>query len=311
MPFHFESDGIHLYGSPADYPAVSNGEPANLMFLTSVRDVGGDDHNGDMVRLRDGGRVYMEGIVERTIAETREGGALHGIARVVGIVTDDLPRDMRRLPYPVRPVPDRLWIHPSHLRTEEGDLVASEDFTHWIPSRFRQLPQQAVDERSEQKEEFERSVLTVMRQRRADVLISDHYMARIAYMIRNGLFGRILNIHPAITVPGHPYAFPGKTPTADAIARAQRQRTFTGATLHVIDELIDHGQPVAFAATTPVYASDREHPMDLRYRNYQGAKIPVFIEGIRWYLEHLFPRLPALQSHLRERTLPLLDRVAV
>jgi hypothetical protein len=295
QPPNHGNHGIQLYGNPS--ASNSNGrphEPVGIMFLTSVRDTGGDDLNGGTVKVSEGYR-YMLGVVEHTINQTRRGNRLHGILRVAGIVTDDLPRDMRSLPYPVRPESGKPWIHPLNLRTEEGELVAGQDFTHWVPSDFRSLPLDATDERAERKEAFEQRVLELARQHGADVIVSDHYMARIAYMINEayGRYGRVLNIHPAITRPDHPCRFPGKTPTRDALTQARSgQPTYTGATLHLIDPEIDHGPIIADIAETPVTPTDQ--PMDLRYRNYQYGKLPLFIAGMRHYIRQIYPHLDQL-----------------
>jgi folate-dependent phosphoribosylglycinamide formyltransferase PurN len=143
------------------------------------------------------------------------------------------------------------------------------------------------------KLEFEEAVLAVAQGVRADVVVSDHYMARIENLHR-WMPGRVLNIHPAVTLPGHPCRFVGKSPTADALAhaRANGGQALTGATLHWVDDEIDHGPPVAFSADTPVFAVDE--PMWLRYRNYQHGKLPVLVQGLHHYATRLFPYLNEL-----------------
>lgn len=286
------SDSLHFFGDPALH-AVHPEHPVNVLFLTSVRDTGACDHNGSIIRTPQGLR-YMEGTIERTINATREGGALHGILRVAGIVTDDHETDPL-LPYPVRPHRGRLWIHRVDLLNDDDSLVIGEDTTFNIPSGFRKLNRHDADGRTRQKEEFERQVALTMAQVGADVLVSDHYMARIEHLMNGSYkkFGRVLNIHPAVTLPEHPHAFPGKTPTADAIERARTgTETLTGATLHVIDELIDHGPALAYTAGTPVHPEDE--PQHLRYRNYRLGKLPLFIAGMRHYIERIYPHLDRL-----------------
>lgn len=282
-------------GTPRIAPIVAPASPVKLLFVTSVRDVGGDDSNGRIIRTAEGDR-YMEGTVERTIHATRSGGPLHGILEVAGIVTDDLERDMQRLGdvFPVRPAQGRPWIHPLDLQTPDGGLVASPAFTHSIPSGFRSLPHSDVAGRTEQKRDWEEQVLALADRLGANVIVSDHLMMRIAHMIdeSHGWFGRVLNIHPAITKPDHPCRFPGKTPTRDAIAQAAQRETFTGATLHIVDAEIDHGPILADIAATPVFASDT--PMDLRYRNYQQGKLPLFIDGMRHYVRNILPHIDSL-----------------
>lgn len=87
---------LHFAATPGlpEHPPA----PLRMMVLTSIRDVGTCDKNGTTVRTPEGWR-YMEGAVERLIYETREGGALHGLLRIAGIINDDLERDIENI-YP-------------------------------------------------------------------------------------------------------------------------------------------------------------------------------------------------------------------
>ena len=76
----------------------------------------------------------MEGTIERTILESREGGSLAGILRVVAVITDDREKDMRGSDYPLRPEADRPWLHGQDLRNDDDSLVVDPDTTHLIPS---------------------------------------------------------------------------------------------------------------------------------------------------------------------------------
>lgn len=265
-----------------------------VLFLTSIRDIGADDHVGQIVQTDEGPRP-MEGIIERTIRETHAGGALEGILRVAGVVTDDLPRDLRHTSYAVSPFAGRDWVHPLDLETPDGQRVADPHFTINVPSDFRRLPRSDSAGRAERKEAFECRVMDIADERGAEIIVSDHYMAWIQHMINDqyGRYGRVLNIHPAVTIPNHPFCFTGKTPTADAIRHAQTGvPTRTGATLHFVDPWIDHGPPIAVTAATSVNADD--DPQRLRHRNYQQSKLPLFIAGMRHYIEHLLPQLDSI-----------------
>lgn len=276
---------------------VTPHRPLNILFLTSLRDVLACDRNGQMV-LTSEGVQYMEGIIERTVRETHHGGALHGLVRVVGIVVDDLSKDTHAEHFPLVPTPGREWIHPLDLRDEGGTLIT--DITFHIPSAFRMLSRDDTEGRHRLKLEFESAVLAKMTELGAEIIISDHYMAKLEHFANGfGKFGRVLNIHPAVTVTGHPYCFRGKTPTADAIARAQSELNIvTGATLHLINPVIDDGPAIAFTASTPVYASDE--PQHLRFRNYQMAKLPLFIAGVRHYVTRIFPHLGEIDLNCLE-----------
>lgn len=271
--------------------------PLRVVFLTSVRDTGICDLNGTMVETGNGLR-YMEGTIERTILETypwwrRTGseyrGLLADMIQVVGIITDDTELDMNNSAYPVSPYSDRSWIYPLNLATPDGQPVSEITFN--IPSSFRQLPLDATERRRELKREFEWLVLQKTQELGGDIIISDHYMARIEHLIEEyGFYGRVLNIHPAVTVDGHPFCFRGRTPTTDAINRVRSGiPTRTGATLHIVSSEIDEGSPIGFTADTPVLSTDE--PQWLRYRNYHQAKLPLFINGLAHYVRAIYPYL--------------------
>jgi folate-dependent phosphoribosylglycinamide formyltransferase PurN len=126
-------------------------------------------------------------------------------------------------------------------------------------------------------------------------------MARIDHLHSDlGMWGRVLNIHPAVTEAGHPYAFPGKTPTQDAIDRANSgEITRTGATLHVVDSVIDAGPIIAYTADTPVYPGDE--PQWLRFRNYSMGKLPLLVEGLAHYVQSIYPYLDRIDLRSMER----------
>jgi len=265
------------------------GKPVRILFLTSVRDVGKDDLNGRLVSTKDGPK-YMKGVVEHAVHECNPDGGLHGICEVAGVVTDDTEKGLAGSGYSLVPAEGEQWIHPLDLEDHRGVRIA--DVTFHRPSFFRMLPLEAVAARREAKKEYEAGIVALMRKLDADVLVSDHYMAKIEHLV-NGtfhLYGRVVNIHPAVTIHGNPYCFRGKTPTADAIARAKSGRvTRTGATLHLVNEKIDDGPIVHWDAPTPVSADDT--PEELRWRNYQMAKLPVFIDGMKRYVHDVFSHL--------------------
>ncbi|MCR4325697.1 MAG: hypothetical protein NUV59_02725 [Patescibacteria group bacterium] len=254
--------------------------PVRLLILTSIRDVGGDDLVGQFVSTKDGLK-YMSGVVEHAVEQCRPGGALHGMVELAGVINDDTQKGLAGSGYPLTPTDGERWIHPLDLRDHRGVKVA--DMTYHYPSFFRALPLGDVSGRRAAKQEYEAGLLGAMKELEADVLVSDHYMAKIEYLIGDfGLYGRVLNIHPAVTKLGHPFCFRGKTPTADALARAKNGcEVRTGATLHIVNEHFDDGPIVAYAAETPVYADDTAQ--ELRWRNYQIAKLPVFTRGMLRY----------------------------
>jgi folate-dependent phosphoribosylglycinamide formyltransferase PurN len=294
------SRSIHFY----DYrtpealeqrPPLGVGHPLRAAILTSVRDVGAEDRNGDTVKVA-GRQEYMTGLLEGVANLLREGR--HGLSKVLeiaGVINDDDPRDTLN-GYGVSPK-DGKWVHPADLRNGRGERIVS--LTQNIPSSFRKLPLSDIDGRAFLKGEFERQVESVAQQMGADILISDHLMMRIDQLLdgRYG-FGKILNIHPAMTRSGFQYGLRGKTPTSDAIRRAHGEKIdpatgqveppyfHTGSTLHLVNRVIDDGPVLADGELTAVHPDDE--PQELRFRNYP-TKIKVFAEGMRHYYRSVFP----------------------
>lgn len=262
--------------------------PVRIAFLTSIRDIGADDQVGQMVPTRDGSR-YMEGVIERTTKESLPGGKLHGLVEVVSIITDDRLKDLVGSGYTSEPCGWAKWIFPLGLPSDERGNKAT-DLVVNIPSDFRSIPKCDASLKREAKRAFEVKVLRIMKETGATTIVSDHYMAKIVHLIGEfGLYSRVLNIHPAVTCLDSPFCVRGPTPTKDVLELAKKQPMRTGATLHVVNEKFDDGPIIKWAAPTPVYASDE--PRALRWRNYQLAKLPVFVEGMQKYATEMFPRL--------------------
>jgi folate-dependent phosphoribosylglycinamide formyltransferase PurN len=256
--------------------------PIRVAILTSIRDVGACDLNGCIIETRAEGSLYMEGVVEHMVQQCGTNGALEGLFALAGVITDDTGEDLAQSEYPPTPTQGRQWIHPLDLEDHHG--VKITDITTCIPSLFRSLPRDDIKGRYETKMDCEAKVFKFMSDVDADILVLDHYMARVEFLIKEplGLYGRVVNIHPAVTLKEHPFCFRGCTPTADALAYAVRTgNAMTGATLHIVNEDFDDGPVIHWKAPTMVYPWDK--PEELRCRNYRAAKLPVFVEGMKKY----------------------------
>jgi len=212
--------------------------PLNLVFLTSIRDVGGEDRNGTMVEIN-GKSEYMMGLIEAVNQAINEQlWNLDRFIRIRGIITDDIGRQksiktpgyqkiitdisqIQQATYPATPTPGRPWIYPLDAVNDENKLLTS--ITHNIPSDFRLIPSNEKELRSEKQKQWEEKIFNVAQEMGADIIVSDHLMIRIKHLIDDTRFGlgRVLNIHPAISDPKNPNRLPGSTPTKDAITRAE------------------------------------------------------------------------------------------
>jgi folate-dependent phosphoribosylglycinamide formyltransferase PurN len=235
-----------------------------------------------MVETKEHGPRYMRGVIEETVHECAHGGQLHELFEVCAVITDDTHKDLVRSDYPMMPSTGKPWIHRLDLADQQGILI--RDVTWNIASSFRSLAHDDATGRAAMKFAFEREIQQIAKYTQADVIISDHYMARIDHL--HAMFpGRVLNIHPAVTKRDHPYCFRGPHPTADALEMARTGTpTMTGATLHYVNETIDDGPIIHWEASTPV--NPAYTPEELRWYNYQ-AKRRVFTEGMLLYAEML------------------------
>jgi len=165
-----------------------------------------------------------------------------------------------------------------YLNGKENDIITLEDLAVRIPSQpWRQIKNPR--EKAKAKQAYEQQILSHLHANDVDLVIVDSYLTLFDNVLLKGYQGRILNIHPAITDLSNPYRLPGVTPTRDAYTRARygfvivddkkkpetwpegevaevqfQGRTrkavntpkyaITGVTVHVIDELVDHGSVV-------------------------------------------------------------------
>ncbi|MDR2489254.1 MAG: phosphoribosylglycinamide formyltransferase [Desulfovibrio sp.] len=117
------------------------------------------------------------------------------------------------------------------------------------------------------REEFDKAMLTVIRNAGADTVVLAGYTLLLSSMFIQAFPGRILNIHPSL-LP----SFPGVRGGGDALAYGAR---ITGVTVHFVDEVMDNG-PVIIQAAAPINSSDTlENLMprihSLEYRIYPQA----------------------------------------
>ena len=86
--------------------------------------------------------------------------------------------------------------------------------------------------------------------------------------------GRILNVHPAL-LP----SFPGGHAVRDALAWGAR---VTGATVHLVDEEVDHGA-IVLQEAVPVLSDDDERALHARIREVEHRLFPravrLLVEG--------------------------------
>lgn len=124
------------------------------------------------------------------------------------------------------------------------------------------------------REEFDQHLVKLLHEHGVELVILAGFMRLLSARFIRAFPHRILNIHPAL-LP----AFPGLHAQRQALERGVR---ISGATVHLVDEKMDHG-PIIMQAAVPVYPDDTEDSLSARilaqeHRIYPAA-IKLFAEG--------------------------------
>jgi phosphoribosylglycinamide formyltransferase 1 len=124
------------------------------------------------------------------------------------------------------------------------------------------------------REAFEAELIKTLQDYRVELVVLAGFMRLLSPFFMRAFVQRTMNIHPAL-LP----AFPGTHAQRQAVERGVR---ISGATVHFVDEEMDHG-PIIVQAAVPVYPDDTEDSLSARilvqeHRIYPQA-IQLFAEG--------------------------------
>ncbi|MEW6296239.1 MAG: phosphoribosylglycinamide formyltransferase [Thermodesulfobacteriota bacterium] len=142
-------------------------------------------------------------------------------------------------------------------------------------AQHHHLPTQVISHRDfATREAFETELIKRLQDARVDLVVLAGFMRVLSPVFIRAFPQRIMNIHPSL-LP----AFPGIHAQRRALERGVR---IAGATVHFVDEEVDHG-PIIIQAAVPVYADDTEDTLSARilaqeHRIYPRA-IQLFAEG--------------------------------
>jgi phosphoribosylglycinamide formyltransferase-1 len=114
-------------------------------------------------------------------------------------------------------------------------------------ARERDIETISLNHKGKTRETHDRAMAAELRQRRVDLICLAGYMRLLSPWFIGEFKDRILNIHPSL-LP----AFPGLDAQRQALEHGVK---FTGCTVHLVDEELDHG-PVVKQAVVPVLPFD-------------------------------------------------------
>ncbi len=136
------------------------------------------------------------------------------------------------------------------------------------------VPCHYIDPANRSREEYDQLLLSQLEEAGVDLVVLTGYMRILSPRFVRHYKNRILNIHPAL-LP----SFRG----LDAFSQALEHGVmWTGTTIHIVDEDVDHG-PIVYQQPVPVKGNDTRESLKARiqraeFRAYPRA-IKMFIEG--------------------------------
>ena len=113
----------------------------------------------------------------------------------------------------------------------------------------------AIERRGRNREEHEREIISVLRDREVDLICLAGYMRLLSPCFIEAFRGRIVNIHPSL-LP----AFPGLDAQRQAL---EHGAMITGCTVHFVDETLDGG-PIILQRAVPVLEGDTVETLSAR-----------------------------------------------
>lgn len=123
------------------------------------------------------------------------------------------------------------------------------------------------------REDFDDHLERLLEEEAIEFVLLAGYMRILGPRVVGAFRNRILNVHPAL-LP----AFRGSHPVSDALAWGVK---ITGATVHIVDEEVDHG-PVVLQEPVPVLDDDDEETL---HRRIQAVEHRIFPHAARLLAE--------------------------
>ena len=158
-------------------------------------------------------------------------------------------------------------------------------------ARQRGLDAHVVPSKGKQREEHDREVVAVLKEKQVELVCLAGYMRLLSGWFVQQFPNRILNIHPAL-LP----SFPGLEGQKQAFEYGVK---VSGCTVHFVDEQLDHGAIIVQRAV-PVYDSDDEHTLADRILEQEhiaySEAIRIVLEGNYEIVGRRMLRRPALKE---------------
>lgn len=122
-------------------------------------------------------------------------------------------------------------------------------------ARQRGLETCIIPSKGRQREEYDREVVVVLKEKKVDLVCLAGFMRMLSPYFVSEFRNCVLNVHPAL-LP----AFPGLEAQKQALEAGVK---ITGCTVHFVDENMDAG-PIVLQAVVPVRDDDTEETLSAR-----------------------------------------------
>ena len=148
-------------------------------------------------------------------------------------------------------------IHQGRIANAKIAVVISNrrDAPGIEAARIAGLPTQIIEPKGRSRTEHDAEIVAVLRANQVDLVCLAGYMRLLSAEFVRAFPQRILNIHPSL-LP----AFPGLDAQRQALEYGV---TFSGCTVHFVDEELDHGV-IILQRTVPVLPQDDERTLSAR-----------------------------------------------
>ena len=148
-------------------------------------------------------------------------------------------------------------IHQGRIANAKIAVVISNrrDVPGIDAARNAGLPTQVIESKGRSRAEHDAEIISALRASKVDLVCLAGYMRLLSAEFVRAFPQRILNIHPSL-LP----AFPGLDAQRQALEYGV---TFSGCTVHFVDEELDHGV-IILQKTVPVLPGDDERSLSAR-----------------------------------------------
>ena len=132
-------------------------------------------------------------------------------------------------------------------------------------AKERGIETRVVERRGRNREEHEREIISLLRERQVDLVCLAGYMRLLSPCFIEAFRRRILNIHPSL-LP----AFPGLDAQRQALKHGVK---VSGCTVHLVDETLDGG-PIIAQRVAPVLEGDTVETLSARILEQEHQLYP-------------------------------------